>query len=56
MLASVSLLVRVFVPDGSQLVVRGGRQGAVELPDHRHQVGLLVAGVELQDGSLEREG
>lgn len=48
------LLVRVFVPDGFQLVIRGGREHEVELSGDRRQVWELVARVELQDGSLWR--
>lgn len=42
----------VFVPDGFQLVVGGSRERGVELPGHRRQIGRLIAGVELEDGSL----
>lgn len=52
------LLVRVFVSDGLQFVVRWGREHVVQFPDDRRQVRELVARVELQDGSLggRREG
>lgn len=45
----------IFVSDGSQFVIGRSRERAVELPDDRRQIGLLIAGVELQAGSLQEE-
>lgn len=51
----VDLLVRVFVSDGSQFVVRRSWKRRVELSDERRQIWRPVARVELQDGRLSHK-
>lgn len=46
--------MRVFVPDGSQFIIRWYQKHSVELSDDRRQVRRLIAGVELQDGRLKK--
>lgn len=48
-----NLLMRVFVPNGSQLLIDGSWKHLMEVSDDGRQGWRLIAGVELQDGRLQ---